>query len=243
MNRADVRAVLERGDDELERLVYHLQWQKDRESAVDALREALDDPSDKISAAALKAIVLAARGFGAPLAVCQALDNLRAGQPELATQVARVLQGLEPFERLGLTEKEPRPTMHQSPAITGGAAGSDAPFTEELMVSKSGDKRLPISAAAYELETDEPTLREWLAAEPEDFPRAQWETGLVPSQMAALRRRKALADIRTHYEHPEAFLDTPNLELGGDAPRDVLGTDREHLLFDYMMRINHGMVS
>ena len=111
------------------------------------------------------------------------------------------------------------------------------------MVSKTGDKRLPISAAAYELETDEPTLREWLASEPEAFPRAQWETGLVPSQMAALRRCKALADIRTHYEHPDAFLDTPNLELGGAAPRDVLGTDREHLLFDYMMRINHGMVS
>ena len=111
------------------------------------------------------------------------------------------------------------------------------------MIAASREKRLPLDEAADELEVELLTLREWLDAEPERYPLEERKMGLRPSQLAALRRRKVLADIHAQFQHPEAFLDTANLELGGDAPRDLLGTDREQLLFDYMMRINHGMVS
>jgi len=42
---------------------------------------------------------------------------------------------------------------------------------------------------------------------------------------------------------PDLWLKTPNDQLGGKAPEDLIGTDQEPVLRNLVQMIKHGMVS
>ena len=52
-----------------------------------------------------------------------------------------------------------------------------------------------------------------------------------------------LMDVYALFDDPSEWLESPNPSLGGYAPQDLLGTDREVLVQNLLDGIKHGMVS
>jgi uncharacterized protein (DUF2384 family) len=48
-------------------------------------------------------------------------------------------------------------------------------------------------------------------------------------------------EIEALIAEPDKWLKTPNDQLGGDRPRDLIGTNREQLLRDLLRAIKYGM--
>jgi uncharacterized protein (DUF2384 family) len=60
--------------------------------------------------------------------------------------------------------------------------------------------------------------------------------GLLPGEKADIRE-----EIATLVADPAQWLDTPNDQLGGQKPRDLIGTEREQLLRDLLRAIKYGI--
>ena len=62
--------------------------------------------------------------------------------------------------------------------------------------------------------------------------------GLFPGEHADIRE-----DVAEILAEPERWLDTPNERLGGEKPRDLIGTDREQHLRDLLRAVKYGLFS
>ena len=60
--------------------------------------------------------------------------------------------------------------------------------------------------------------------------------GLLPDEKADIR--KEAADV---VADPGHWLDMPNDQLGGQRPRELIGTDREQAVRDLLRALKHGM--
>lgn len=60
--------------------------------------------------------------------------------------------------------------------------------------------------------------------------------GLFPDEQSDIRR-----DVSALIADPNEWLDTPNTELGGAKPKDLIGTDREQMLRDLLRSIKYGI--
>jgi Protein of unknown function (DUF2384) len=60
--------------------------------------------------------------------------------------------------------------------------------------------------------------------------------GLLPGEDPDIRK-----DVTALVADPSKWLDTPNSQLGGNKPKDLIGTDREQLLRDLLRAIKYGM--
>lgn len=49
--------------------------------------------------------------------------------------------------------------------------------------------------------------------------------------------------LKRDYEHVEDWLDTPNEALWGERPRDMIGTEKEIHLRDFLRRIRYGLMT
>lgn len=47
--------------------------------------------------------------------------------------------------------------------------------------------------------------------------------------------------VRDVVDDPARWMDTPNDQLGGAKPHELLGTDKERILKDLLRSIKHGM--
>jgi len=48
-----------------------------------------------------------------------------------------------------------------------------------------------------------------------------------------------IEDLKTVLEDPEPWLDTPNAHFMGSTPRELIGTEREVHLRDWIRRVKH----
>jgi hypothetical protein len=48
-------------------------------------------------------------------------------------------------------------------------------------------------------------------------------------------------EVKNLIADPGQWLDTPNTQLGGTRPKDLIGTDREQFLRDLLRSIKYGM--
>ena len=62
--------------------------------------------------------------------------------------------------------------------------------------------------------------------------------GLLPDEQADIRQ-----EIVTLVDQPDKWLEMPNNRLGGQKPKDLIGTEREQLLRDLLRAIKYGMSS
>jgi uncharacterized protein (DUF2384 family) len=60
--------------------------------------------------------------------------------------------------------------------------------------------------------------------------------GLLPGEKKDIHQ-----EIKTLIAEPAQWLDTPNDQLGGRKPKDLIGTDREQLLRDLLRAIKYGI--
>lgn len=60
--------------------------------------------------------------------------------------------------------------------------------------------------------------------------------GLLPDEDADIRK-----EVKALVANPSMWLAAPNDQLGGQKPRDLIGTDREQLLRDLLRAIKYGM--
>ena len=60
--------------------------------------------------------------------------------------------------------------------------------------------------------------------------------GLLPGEKKDIRQ-----EIRAMVAEPAKWLDMPNDRLGGEKPKDLIGTEREQLLRDLLRAIKYGM--
>jgi len=65
---------------------------------------------------------------------------------------------------------------------------------------------------------------------------AATRNGLLPDEQADIR--KEVADL---VADPSEWLDTPNTQLGGVKPQELIGTVREQFLRDLLRAIKYGM--
>ncbi len=61
---------------------------------------------------------------------------------------------------------------------------------------------------------------------------------LLPGEKQDIRK-----EIKGLIAEPAKWLETPNDQLGGQKPRDLIGTDREQLLRDLLRSIKYGMTT
>jgi hypothetical protein len=69
----------------------------------------------------------------------------------------------------------------------------------------------------------------------------KWEFSIL--DMRKLRTHHVVDTIRSLIVDPEEWLDMPNPWMGGDSPRELLGTDREQLVIDVIEGIKYGAVA
>jgi hypothetical protein len=60
--------------------------------------------------------------------------------------------------------------------------------------------------------------------------------GLLPDEKADIRQ-----EIDALIADPAQWQDAPNDQLGGQKPKDLIGTEREQLLRDLLRAIKYGM--
>jgi uncharacterized protein (DUF2384 family) len=60
--------------------------------------------------------------------------------------------------------------------------------------------------------------------------------GLLPGEKEDIHQ-----EIKTLIAEPATWLDTPNDQLGGQKPRDLIGTAREAVLRDLLRAIKYGL--
>ena len=60
--------------------------------------------------------------------------------------------------------------------------------------------------------------------------------GLLPGEDADILR-----EVGNLVADPESWLDASHARLGGNRPRDLIGTDREQFLRDLLRAIKYGM--
>jgi hypothetical protein len=56
-------------------------------------------------------------------------------------------------------------------------------------------------------------------------------------------RKDLLAELEMIMENPGLWLDSPNSLIGGRTPSEVIGTEDEKLLREWIGSVKHGMVS
>jgi uncharacterized protein (DUF2384 family) len=59
---------------------------------------------------------------------------------------------------------------------------------------------------------------------------------LLPGEKKDIRK-----EIEALIAQPDKWLKTPNDQLGGERPRDLIGTEREQLLRDLLRAIKYGI--
>ena len=59
---------------------------------------------------------------------------------------------------------------------------------------------------------------------------------LLPGERKDIRK-----EITALIDEPNKWLKTPNDQLGGERPKDLIGTEREQLLRDLLRAIKYGM--
>jgi hypothetical protein len=59
-----------------------------------------------------------------------------------------------------------------------------------------------------------------------------------PSRQTELRR-----ELKAVIDKPALWLETPNTLFGGRIPRELIGTDDEKLLWDWVGSVKHGLTS
>lgn len=68
-----------------------------------------------------------------------------------------------------------------------------------------------------------------------------YETGGYEVDLLEGESKDILEELRKVVKEPDCWLDCPNEQFGGVAPRDLLGTTEEELIRDAIRRIKHGV--
>jgi hypothetical protein len=61
---------------------------------------------------------------------------------------------------------------------------------------------------------------------------------LLPGESPDIRQ-----DVADLIARPDEWMDTPNNQLGGEKPRDFVGTNREQLLRDLLRAVKYGLIT
>jgi hypothetical protein len=80
--------------------------------------------------------------------------------------------------------------------------------------------------------------RRFISAEGKEGPMPSSVNGLLPGEKADIRE-----EVAALIAEPEKWLDMPNNQLGGEKPKDLIGTEREQLLRDLLRAIKYGMMT
>jgi hypothetical protein len=67
-------------------------------------------------------------------------------------------------------------------------------------------------------------------------PPSPKDNGLLPDENSDIEQ-----EIASILAEPQKWLDMPNDQLGGEKPKQLIGTHREPLLRDLLRSIKHGM--
>jgi uncharacterized protein (DUF2384 family) len=67
--------------------------------------------------------------------------------------------------------------------------------------------------------------------------------GIPKRKSASVPLPSIEALVRELIDKPDEWLDTPHDQLGGDKPRDLVGTSRESVLRNLLEAVKHGSFS
>ena len=108
-------------------------------------------------------------------------------------------------------------------------------------------KAVGLTDVACNLGVDNSTVLDWIASGKVRVSgirdAATGEYRFTNDDLSALKAYGVGVIAESLFDEPNEWLDNPNPWLGGFTPRELVGTEREQLVFDVLQGIQHGTVA
>jgi hypothetical protein len=123
----------------------------------------------------------------------------------------------------------------------------DSSIVTDDIMDVSTQSNYGASEVARHLGVDVSTVEDWIASGEVAVRNGRTRTVegycLSEDDLRALKAYGVSLAAESLFDEPNEWLDNPNPWMGGCSPRELVGTNREQLVFDVLKGLKHGVVA
>jgi hypothetical protein len=115
---------------------------------------------------------------------------------------------------------------------------------EDKKMNQVPNSTKSIAEVAQQLGVTPDTIRSWIHNRKVDVgPNNVERDAFAPRDVRTLASHQLRIDVRSLFNDADEWLDAPNVEFGGFSPRELIGTDKEEMVRNFIESRKHGMPS